>query len=336
MKNKIFTIVVLWLLGSMIGPLPFPAHGQTKAGSIEKVRFADGNFIVSAAVYVAREKGFFKQEGLEVSWLHFLSGKEALETVVNGKADLATVADTPIALQVMKGARIYVLATLSGLVNLYGIAARKDLGVSSLADLQGKKIGVTLGTNAQFILDSFLLYYQVPVDKIRLIDLRPEEMAEALGSGQVQAVTSWEPFLSDIKIRLGEKALFFYDDRVLIYRLTWNLAAGQDFVRKNPETVKKVLRALLKAEDFIRENRAEARRITARYLGSDKGEFNKLWNTYRSEISLNPLLIENLESQTRWAIRNNPAAKKEVPNFLRYIYFEGLEALKPEAVTIVH
>ena len=332
----ISAILFITALGITVSP-PSPTYAQTADGQLEKIRLADAAFLPSTPIYIALEKGYFRQEGLEVSYLPFSTGKEGLEAVINRKADFTSVADTPIVFQVMKGAKIYVLGTLSSMGNLFAVVARRDLGISSVKDLQGKRIGVALGTNAHFFLDNFLLFNNISRNGVRLLDIPTEKVVEALGKGEIQAVVAWEPTLSKLRTRLGPDALFFYGGPVPVYKMTWNVVGRQDFIQKNPETVKKVLKALLKADAFINENRVEARRMITRYNSeTDKRELDKLWKIYRSDISLNPLLIENLESQTRWAMRNQLIPKKEVPNYLEYIWFKGLESVKPEAVTIIH
>ena len=222
-------IVFVAALGILLSPGSFPTYAQTAAGPLEKVRFADGVFLPSATVYVALEKRYFKQEGLDISYLPFPTGKEGLEAVINGKADFTTVADTPIVFQVMKGAKIYVLATLSSMGNLYAVVARRDLGISSARDLQGKKIGVALGTNAHFFLDNFLLFHNISRNGVRLLDIPTEKMVEALRKGEIEAVATWEPTLSKLRTRLGPDALFFYGGPVTIYKMTWNLVGQAGF-----------------------------------------------------------------------------------------------------------
>ena len=169
-----------------------------------KVRFAGGVNLLSAQLYVALEKGYFAQEGLDVSYSPFMLGKEALQEVVTGRADFATAADAPILLEVLKGSKIFVIATLSSASGLTGIIARRDQGISSVKDLQGKTIGVSLGTNAEFVLDSFLLFYRVPRKDLHVVDVSPRAMAEAFRKGEIQAAVTWEPTLSNLSAQLGD------------------------------------------------------------------------------------------------------------------------------------
>jgi NitT/TauT family transport system substrate-binding protein len=336
-RARVFFLILILLVPILIlERFHTRAYGQKSAGGIEKVRVADGRFLPSAPINLAVEKGYFKEEGLEISRSLFWTGKECLAEVMAGKADLAAVADFPIALEAMKGARICVIATLSNPGKTFAIIGRKDQGISFPKDLQGKKIGTTLGTNLNFILDSFLLFHHVPRKDIRLVDLPMEQMPEALRKGDVQAVITWEPFLSKIRTQLGTDAVIFHGDEQHIYRMTWNIVGMREFVHKNPETIKRVLRALLKAEGFIKKNRNDALRMTAAHLGMEKEVLRETWDAYTPDLSLSPLLVENLENETRWAIKNQIAPPKQMPNYLNYIYFDGLESVKPEAVTIVH
>jgi ABC-type nitrate/sulfonate/bicarbonate transport system substrate-binding protein len=332
----VFAAVVCVAVALGIGIYACTRTQERSAGPLVKVRFADAVYLPSAQIYVALEKGYFKQERLDVSYSPFVIGREALREVVAGAADFATAADTPIVVEALKGTKICVIATLSSTPGLAGIIARRDQGISSVKDLQGKKIGVTKGTNSEFILDSFLLFYRVPREDIQVVDLLPQGMADAFGKGEIQAALTWEPTLSRLVTQLGANAVIFYGDEQRIYKQTWNIAAMQEFARNNPETVKRVVRALLKADAFIQENRKEARQIISRSIGVNEDAFETFWKSYRPAVSLDPLLILNMESQTRWLMKKKLTDKIEMPNYLDYIYFRGLESVKPEALTIVH
>ena len=79
--------------------------------------------------------------------------------------------------------------------------------------------------------------------------MQPEEMATALGTGRVDAVSTWNPILIQLQQNLGNMGRSFYGDK--LYTSIFCVAASQDFVKKYPEAVKKVLRALIKAETFV-------------------------------------------------------------------------------------
>ena len=74
----------------------------------------------------------------------------------------------------------------------------------------------------------------------------------------------------------------------------------------------------------------------AGYLGLTETQVARSWNEYAFQVTLHSLLLMNLENQARWAIRNKSTGKRAVPNFLHYFYFEGLEAVDPKAVTVIH
>lgn len=326
-----------FLLVVGVGGYVLTHNRVTTSGPLIKVRFANAGSLASAPVYVALEKGCFAQEGLDVSYLPFTAGKDALDAMLGGKADFATVADLPIAIKALEGSKFSVIAMLSVRPRLYGIIARRDQGISSAKDLRGKRIAVVQGTNVPFILDSFLLFHRIPRNDVQMVNVPPDGMADAMKKGDVQAAVIWEPVLSNIRDQLGTNAVIFYADEQQIYRMVWTVAATQDFIHKNPEIVKRMLQALLKAGAFIQQNRKEARQITARYISVTNEHFlDEYWMTYVPDVSLDPLLIQNLESETRWMIKNKLTDRKELPNYLDYIYFQGLESVKPEAVTIVH
>jgi len=132
---------------------------------------------------------------------------------------------------------------------------------------------------------------------------------------------------------LGDNGVTFSGEG--IYRETFNIAAKQDFANENPQTIRKVLRALIKAHEFIEENPDEAREIIAGKIGMDEATLNELWELYDFRVTLEQSLLITLEAEARWAIKNKLTDATEVPNCLDYIYMDALEEVKPEAITII-
>jgi len=306
---------------------------QKYTGPVEKITVAIGTGPVTSLIHIAFVKGYFENEGLDFVLQQHPSGKSAFNAVVEGEADLATAAETPIMLAIMRGEKICILATISSTEKNKMIVARKDKGVSIPNDLKGKKIGVSVGTNAEFFMDSFLIMHGISRDEVEVINVESNAIVDTLTSGEVDAVSTWNPHISILQKGLGDNGVTFSGEG--IYRETFNIATKQDFANENPQTIKKVLRALIKAEEFCEENPDEAREIIAGKIGMDRAALNELWELYDFKVTLDQSLLVTLEAEARWAIKNKLTDKTEVPNYLDYIYLDALEKVKPEAIGII-
>ena len=93
-------------------------------------------------------------------------------------------------------------------------------------------------------LDVFLLGQGITKKDVEMVDLKPAEMADALANGDVDAVSSWYPFLIDVEKKLGDRSVTFFDEN--LYTQSFNIVATQEFIRNNPDKVAKVLSHLSK------------------------------------------------------------------------------------------
>jgi ABC-type nitrate/sulfonate/bicarbonate transport system substrate-binding protein len=166
-----------------------------QAGPREKITFAYSTAPNAALVHIAFANGYFSEEGLDATPQLHVFGKLALDAVMDGKADLATVAETPFVFAVMNGRKITTFAVIETSNRNEAIIARQDRGIAKPSDLLGKKIGFTLGTTSDFFAYSFLLFHGIDEKQVRRIGMDPDEMAEALGTGKVDAVSTWNPYL---------------------------------------------------------------------------------------------------------------------------------------------
>ena len=330
---KIIGIVISAIVVIAISVSGCQKQPEEYTGPVEKITVAIGTGPVTSLIHIAFEKDYFANEGLDFVIQQHQSGKSAFNAVVEGEADFATAAETPIMLAVMGGEKIYILATISSTEKNKMIVARKDKGVSIPNDLKGKKIGVSVGTNAEFFMDSFLIMHGISRDEVEVINVESNAIVDTLTSGEVDAVATWNPHIGTLQEGLGDNGVVFSGEG--IYRETFNIVTKQDFANENPETIEKVLRALIEAEEFIEENPDEAREIIAGKIGMDRAALNELWEFYDLKVTLNQSLLVTLEDETRWAIKNKLTDATEVPNYLDYIYMDALEEVKPEAIGII-
>lgn len=310
-----------------------PSASDTAQGSVqppEKVTIAYTVQPQSTLVHVAVAKGYFAAEGLEVQPLIHTFGKAALQSVLDNQADFATVAETPIMFNVLKGEKLFVLANIeaSGMNN--AIVARKDAGIAAAADLPGKRVGFTPGTTSDFFLDSILTANGLTRQAIQPVALKPEEMQAAILAKRVDAVSTWNYPLAEIKRQLGANGLLIFDRD--IYTETFNLAARQDFVQRRPETVKRLLRAVVKAESFVAQHPEEAQEILASATKTDNELVREVWSAFNYRVVLNQSLIITLEDETRWAMKHKLTEQMVMPDYRNFIHTDSLRTVKPDAV----
>ena len=304
----------------------------TEASQVEAVRLTVVPWPGSAAFFVAREKGYFLEQGLDATLVYLPSGHLALDAVLSGKVDFAQAGDTPIAARVMAGRPVSVVATVAEIEQPIRIVARGDRGIAGPASLPGHSLGITLGTTAEFFLHIYLATSGVNPADIRLVNLPVTEMVEAVVSGKVDAACTWSPHSIEMKNRLGKNAVVMTDST--LYRMSWNLAVTRDFASARPKTLEKVLRAVIRANRFILENPEETLAICTRVSGVDFSLFREEWKDYSFRVSLDQSLVLNLEDQARWMSGARGQAGTCLPDFLECIRPEALEAVRPEAVRI--
>jgi len=287
----------------------------------------------ASLVQLAFTKGYFASEGLDVALRQQASGKAALQGLLAGNADLATVAETPIVFARMEGNQVSILATVATANKNLAVVARKDHGISSPADLQGKKVGLTIGTNGEFFMDTILIANGIERDRIKIVNLEPEAMVSALVSGKVDAVSTWQPHVIRLQKELGGRGVTFHNEE--LYTENYNLVARPDYVAKNPETVKKLLRALVKAEEFAGQNPAESKRILADSTGMDKALADEVWSSFDLRVTLQQTLVIAMEDLARWASQRPRNEAPRIHDYQADIDPAGLLAVKPESVRLI-
>jgi ABC-type nitrate/sulfonate/bicarbonate transport system substrate-binding protein len=323
-------VAVAAILGYLALRPPAPPK---PAGPPEKVTIAYSATTDSVLPIVAQVMGYYQEEGLQVVPQLHPYGKLALNQLLEGKADFATVAETPFMLAVMNGAQISVLATIQTTGRNHAIIARRDRGISSPGDLKGRKIGVTLGTTADFFMDTFLAVHEIARKDMKVVGLNPGAQAGALARGEVDAVAAFKPFSLQVQKTLGERGTVFFDEN--IYTFMFNVVATQKFISENPEKVRKLLRALIKAEGYVERHQAEAQQAVADFCKMEPELVREIWPDFSYGVKLDQSLVLALEEETRWAIKEGLVGTRNMPDYLDYIYLGALERIRPKTVRIL-
>lgn len=287
----------------------------------------------NATTFAAKQLGYFSDEGLDITLRPYPSGKLALAALLDGKTDLAIVAETPIVLAALNGARFSVLATLYESGTNIAMIARLDRGISKPSDLSGRKLGTVFGTNAEFIQDTILALHKIDPDSIVRVNLTPAQSVDALIAGDVDAVTIWAPYSFDLQQRMKSGAAIFSDAEM--YTTTYNLVASETLLKQRPEQMRGILVALLKGSAFLRSDTRAAMRAAVQASNLNEQVINTDANPADFTVALNQSLLIAMEDQARWAIKRGLVEASAVPNFLEWIHADALAAVKPDAVSLI-
>jgi NitT/TauT family transport system substrate-binding protein len=290
---------------------------------------------LSAPFMVAQARGYFAQHGLrQVTLISYVGGHRALKAMLEGEADIATASDLPTMFHSFARDDYAVLFTFVTSDYDVKIITRQDTGVRVAADFTDKTIGATFGTSSHFFLMSFLVYHQVNTDRVNITHVSPEDMPVSLQNGTVDAVATWEPFAYKTVKALGQNAMVIAHPEG-IYTETFNALAQKKFIRSHREVVHRLARSIHVAIEFMRNNEEESQKIVRDFL-SDNAEFlAAIWKDFVFELSLHQAFIVTLENEARWAINNGLVEGTQIPNYLRYIYLDALQAVRPDAISII-
>jgi len=335
-KQKIYISSIIFVL-IIISAYLIYLNGIAPTGAaiynLEEVDLAINMIPNSALIHIAQEKGYFTEQGLKINYHAFPTGKLALDALIGGGADIATTADVPVALAGLAKQPISVIATIEYSNDNIQVVARKDSGITMPLDLKGKKIATTKGGGPLFFTHKFLEKYKIAISDVKLIYLSPgSEMVNALIKGDIDAFIVFEPSPSAARNELGKKVVTFSPSD--LYGETWNIVVMNEYETKNSAVIKGFLRALLKAEDFLKNNEHESLEIVSKYSETDIKLLPDIMKKQNYGVVLNNLIIDYPKQEAEWAIKMDLSPQTQIPDYRNLINTEYLEELKPEAIEI--
>lgn len=301
-------------------------------GRDQKIRIANvGQY--SILNLIAKDKGFFKDNGLDAEITEYDTGATSVGALRKGDADVAVAANFVGVTNLFFDKNLRVLAEVGNQNNFF-LLARKDKGISTPADLRGKKIGATFRTAGQLYLGRFLQANGMTMNDVDAVDRTPAQMRQELQGGQLDAILIFDPHAYDLESALDGKIVFWSaQGNQRAYALAYST---KDFVETHPDAVRRYVRSLLSAETYLHEHREEAMRFVGDALHYDNAYLQYMWKNSEFGVKLDEDMLVAMEEQARWVIETGMTDQKAVPNYLSFIDFPALESIDPSLVNIVH
>ncbi len=302
------------------------------SGKMESINFGAIPSGSAALVYIGQDQSLFAANGLSVNVKDYATGVATINALLKGDVDIAWAAEFPVVRSAFVKEKISVIAALSRFSDQY-LFGRKDRRIKNIPDLKGKKIGIPRNTIAEFYLARFLELQGMKIQDVSLIDVQPPQSMDVITSGSIDGVVTWEPYSSQIAVQLaGRVAAWPVQSNQLGYGV---IIGRNDFISNHPEIVNRFLKSLARAEDYLIRNPKASKDMVKKRVHYDDTFMEIFWSENQFSLSLDQSLITAMEDEARWMIKNKLTKEKQVPDFVNYLYLDGLKAVKPEAVSII-
>ncbi len=307
---------------------------KTTAEPVESITVAYSPFELTALLWIAEDRHFFEDNGLNLTLRKYDSGAGSVEGVLNGEADISVgVTEFPLVGKAFQDAPVRVIGNIDKGDIIY-IVAPKDRGIRNFSDLKGKRVGTTIGTVAEFHLGRFLTLHGMTLGDITLVDVKtPDGWVNAVAEGEIDAISTAQPYANAACVRLGDNAVFWpAQSGTPVFSL---VASTDEWIAGHPVQAERFLESLVQAEEYTIMHPAEARAIVQKRLNLDAGYMDTVWEQNQFSVSLDQSLVLAMEDEARWMIRNNLTNATSVPDFRHYIHTESMETVRPGSVNII-
>ncbi|WP_028328619.1 ABC transporter substrate-binding protein [Brachyspira alvinipulli] len=226
------------------------------------------DFAGASAVSVAKEKGFFEEENLDVELFKFFNGPAEIASLISKELDFAYIGHGAHYHAII--GKVQVLFP-NGISKAEKIMAGKWANIKTINDLRRKTVATHLGTSGQIILDIALQKANINHNEINITNINITNLANAFINRKVDAVSIWAPYTADIISKMSNQYIIlastqdFSDD----VTFTSSFITTKNYINEYPDIVKRFSKAILKAMDYRKDNIEETVLLVAELTGNN-------------------------------------------------------------------
>ncbi len=187
--------------------------------------------------YLALERGIFKKRGLDVTFLKFSNGGDAVDAVVAGQAQFAGAAEQTTMIRMARGADLRPMVIYEESGSYIKLVTKPDIKEVK----QIKSFGIAKGSVSEYSANLSLTKFGVDPATVKMVPAGPPELPALLSRGDIDGYFAWEPWPS-LGVKQGGKVLMTSGDVGYAYTM-WLTSSGA-WLDKNKETAKNVIAAL--------------------------------------------------------------------------------------------
>lgn len=245
---------------------------------------------------VAQANGDYEKDSHQhIQWKKFDAGSDVVNALASGDVVIGNIGSSPLAAAASRNVPIEVFLITAKLGGSEALVVSQKSNIQSPQDLVGKTIAVPFVSTTHYSLLSALKHWGIAENQVKIINLRPPEIAAVWERGDIDATYVWEPALSKAKAtgkvltdskQVGEWGAPTYD--------LW--VVRKDFAEKNPDFIKSFVKTTLKQINTYQQN--------PQVFVQDQANIDKIASLTGSDPKDIPLLLSgndylNLEQQQK-------------------------------------
>jgi len=303
------------------------AHAQN---SPLKVTLFGQPSVNNDAIWMAFEKGFYQQEGLDVTYRLFPSGTTAFQAFQTGQGDIVMTGDLPSVQYFFRVKGDYrTIAVIERDAKGYVVVAGKD--ITKPQDLVGKTVATRVGSTGSWFVSEYLTKNKIDPKTVTVKNLDTQVLPAALCGGDIAAFFIWQPVGSRTLEICPDKAHYLSDATGYIQgylvagaRPEW-LATPQ-----GKEIATRWLRATIKGRDVAEKDFPAVAAYAMAKLGLSEKATRDQWDTNARPMAIDKVYYDDFCSLSRWA-QGDKATDGKL-DFKTFTWGDGLKAINPKLV----
>ncbi|ALP91417.1 ABC transporter substrate-binding protein [Clostridium butyricum] len=279
--------------------------GSSEGKKLTKVTLGMTTWPTNELYHLAKEKGIFEQNGLDVNIQEFSSTTDSLSAFAGGKIDFCTAPSSETIAPYGEGGDFSVVLISDKSNGCEGLIAKSD--IKKVEDLKGKTIATQLYSVDHMFLLTLLDDAGMSDKDVNIVDMSIQNSGNAFIAGQCDAACVWDPYFSNAK-NAGGTVLYSSEDNPNL--ITDTLVASSDMVNNNETAVNAIVKSFFEARKYWIDNPDDANTIMASKMGVDKEEFaNEMKGLIIPDIEEELNLFKPADDYTYWAFTQNKIQK---------------------------
>jgi NitT/TauT family transport system substrate-binding protein len=304
--------VCLFILSACAGAPPAASPDATPTVPLVKVKVQVQPIMTYAPFYIARDEGYYKEQGLEVEFLSLGTAQQSTPALITGQVDVISGPVTAGMLNAMsQGEPVRFVADKGNLDTSAGCApsafvvrrAIADAGVlSNAAEVKGMKISTTSGNYISFMWELVLSDVNLTLADMKTNKLSEAEEIAALENGSLDMAVMSEPWLTQT-LKGGKIAVWKTSPQVLPNATLGVVVFGPNLLRGDPDVGRRFMTAYLKAVRQYSEGKTDRNlKILSEFTKLSPEQLKEIcWPPFKRDGSIDVTSITRFQE---WAVKN--------------------------------